>query len=293
MNKMALIEENIQNKIYSIRGKQVMLDRDLAQFYQVETRVLKQAVKRNIERFPEDFMFELNDNEIDFMVSQSVIPSKRHLGGSKPFVFTQEGVAMLSSVLKSKIAVEVNIYIFRAFAKMRKFLLANASMFQRIEQIEYKLIEHNKNFDKIFKLIENKEFKPQQGIFFDGQIFDAYKFINDLIKSAKDSIILIDNYVDDSVLTLFSKIPQIKVIIYTHTISKQLKQDYEKYKKQYNNVTLKRFKNSHDRFLIIDNKEVYHIGASLKDLGKKWFAFSKMDKTSLAVLDKLQKETNE
>jgi len=293
MNKMALIEENIQNKIYSIRGKQVMLDRDLAQFYQVETRVLKQAVKRNIKRFPEDFMFELTDDEIDFMVSQSVIPSKRHLGGSKPFVFTQEGVAMLSSVLKSKIAIEVNIYIFRAFAKMRKFLLANASMFQRIEQIEYKLIEHNKNFDKIFKLIENKEFKPQQGIFFDGQIFDAYKFINDLIKLAKDSIILIDNYVDDSVLTLFSKIPQIKVVIYTHTISKQLKQDYEKYQKQYNNVTLKRFKNSHDRFLIIDNKEVYHIGASLKDLGKKWFAFSKMDKTSLAVLDKLQKETDE
>ena len=296
MNKMALIEENIQNKIYSIRGKQVMLDEDLAKLYQVQTKRINEAVKRNIERFPDDLMFELTDEEFKNLRSQN---STSSWGGRRynPKVFTEQGVYMLATVLRSKVATDVTLSIMRTFTKMKSFLIQNETLFQKINQIEKRQISYeiktDEKIDKLFKALENKEFKPQQGIFFDGQIFDAYKFINDLMKLAKDSIILIDNYVDDSVLTLFSKIPQIKVIIYTHTISKQLKQDYEKYKKQYNNVTLKRFKNSHDRFLIIDNKEVYHIGASLKDLGKKWFAFSKMDKTSLAVLDKLQKETNE
>jgi len=183
---------------------------------------------------------------------------------------------------------------FRQWAtKILKEYIYNGYAINREKITQERILKLEKDVEYIKSQIKNQTIEYKQGIFFDGQIFDAYKFINDLIKLAKDSIILIDNYVDDSVLTFFSKIPQIKVIIYTHTISKQLKQDYEKYKKQYNNVTLKRFKNSHDRFLIIDNKEVYHIGASLKDLGKKWFAFSKMDKTSLAVLDKLQKETNE
>ena len=157
----------------------------MAELYQVETRALKQAVKRNINRFPIDFMFELTDSEINLMVSQNVIPSKKYLGGAKPYVFTEQGVSMLSSVLKSKIAVNVNIAIFRAFAKMRKILLTNAVIFQKFDYIEQKLLQHNENFEKVFKAIESKDIKPKQGIFYDGQIFDAYIFISDLIKSAK------------------------------------------------------------------------------------------------------------
>ena len=288
MNELIINEQNIQSKIYTIRKMQVMLDRDLAEFYKVETRALKQAVKRNLDRFPKDFMFELTNNEIDILVSQNVIPSKKSLGGAKPFVFTQEGVSMLSSVLRSKIAIEVNIAIFRAFSKMRNFLLSNASIFQRLDKIENKLLKYDDNFNKIFNAIEDKSIKPTQGIFYDGQIFDAYEFIATLIKSAKKEITLIDNYVDESVLTLFSKNQNIKVTIYTKSINKQLKLDLQKYNSQYKPITIKEFKNSHDRFLIIDKKEVYHIGASLKDLGKKWFAFNKMDIKSLGILEKLK-----
>ena len=289
MNKLTVNEQNIQHKIFILRSQQVLLDRDLAELYQVETRALKQAVRRNIDRFPNDFMFELNENEIDFLVSQNVIPSKKHLGGAKPYAFTEQGVAMLSSVLKSKIAVDVNIAIFRAFAKMRKFLVENASIFQKFNYIEQKLLEHDENFEKVFKAIENKELKPKQGIFFDGQIFDAYVFVSNLIKSANKSIILIDNYVDESVLTLFSKNQNIEVTIFTKNFSKQLKLDLEKYNKQYKPITIKKFTSAHDRFLIIDEKEIYHFGASLKDLGKKWFAFSKFDMKAVDILNKLKK----
>ena len=289
MKQLPINEQNIQNKIFTIRRQQVMLDRDLADLYQVETRVLKQAVRRNIDRFPDDFMFELTDDEIDFMVSQNVIPSKKHLGGAKPYVFTEQGVSMLSSVLKSKIAVNVNIAIFRAFAKMRKFLLTNASLFQKINYIEQKIIKHDKNFEKVFKAIESKELTPKQGIFFDGQIFDAYAFVSNLIKSAKKSIVLIDNYVDESILTLFSKNQQIEISIYTKNLSKQLKLDLKKYNSQYKPISIYKFTSSHDRFLIIDEKEIYHFGASLKDLGKKWFAFSKFDMEAIDILKKLKK----
>ncbi len=289
MNKLTVNEQNIQHKIFILRSQQVLLDRDLAELYQVETRALKQAVRRNIDRFPNDFMFELNENEIDFLVSQNVIPSKKHLGGAKPYAFTEQGVAMLSSVLKSKIAVDVNIAIFRAFAKMRKFLVENASIFQKFNYIEQKLLEHDENFEKVFKAIENKELKPKQGIFFDGRIFDAYVFVSNLIKSANKSIVLIDNYVDESVLTLFSKNQNIEVTIFTKNFSKQLKLDLEKYNKQYKPITIKKFTSAHDRFLIIDEKEIYHFGASLKDLGKKWFAFSKFDMKAVDILNKLKK----
>lgn len=285
---MELILEDINSKIYTIRGVQVMLDRDLAKLYQVENRVLKQAVKRNINRFPSDFMFVLNEKEIDLMVSQFVIPSKKHLGGAKPYAFTEQGVASLSSILNSHIAIEMNIAILRAFVKMRKFLLDNASIFQRFSQIEQKLLTHEDNFEKIFKAIEQKQVKQTQGIFYDGQIYDSYIFISDLLRSAKSEIILIDNYIDDSVLTLFSKNQNIKITIYTNTISKQLKLDFEKYSKQYDNITLKTFQNSHDRFLIIDKKEIFHIGASIKDLGKRWFAFSKIN----LDIDELIKKLN-
>jgi hypothetical protein len=287
MNEL-VIDEDIKNKIYTIRNVQVILDRDLAVLYEVETRVLKQAVKRNMERFPSDFMFELNDSEIEFMVSQSVIPSKQHLGGAKPFVFTEQGVSAIASILNSKIAVEIHINIIRTFVNMRKFISNNALIFERLDSLENKQLNTDKKIKTILNAIEDKSIKPKQGIFYDGQMFDAYTFVSDLIRSAKSKIILIDNYVDDSVLTLFSKNQNIDVIIYTKNISKQLNLDLKKYNSQYKKIEIKKFENSHDRFLIVDEKELFHLGASLKDLGKKWFAFSKMDLKSLDVLKRLE-----
>ena len=295
MNEIVIDEQNIKNKIYTIRGVQVMLDEDLAKLYQVETKVFNQAVKRNIARFPKHFRFQLTKEEYEYVLRSQIVTLKENLNKDMrgkhrkylPYVFTEQGVSMLSAVLKSDIAIEVSIKIIDAFVNMRKFLLSNASIFQRLDNIEHKLLKHDENFDKVFKAIEDKSIKPKQGIFYDGEIFDAYKFINELIKSAKRSIILIDNYIDETTLTLFSKVPDIKVTIYTKNISKQLKLDYKRYNQQYKNIELKEFKNSHDRFLIIDEKEIYHIGASLKDLGKKWFAFSKFDKDSFGLLERL------
>lgn len=286
MNELIINEQTIQNKICTIRGMQVMLDRDLAELYGVETRALKQAVKRNIERFPADFMLEATDEDINFMVSQSVIPSKKHLGGAKPFMFTEQGVANLSSVLTSPIAIEMNIKIIRAFVAVRKLFIQNISMFERFERIEQRLSIYDDNFNKLFDAIESKELKPKQGIFYEGQIFDAYAFVSELIKSAKKSIILIDNYVDETVLTMLSKNQEVQISIYTKTISKQFKLDLEKYNSQYKTLTLKEFDLSHDRFLLIDD-EIYHIGASLKDLGKKWFGFSKMHKESFEIIGRI------
>jgi len=194
---------------------------------------------------------------------------------------------MLSAVLKSDTAIQTSIKIINSFVQMRKFLLDNASIFQRFDRIEQQLLLHNNNFDTIFKAIESKQLQPAQGIFYDGQIYDAYVFANDLLRGSKDEIILIDNYIDDTVFTLFSKVPTIQVTIYTHSISKQLNLDFQKYSKQYSNITLKTFQNSHDRFLILDNKEIFHIGASLKDLGKKWFAFSKIDLEVETLIERL------
>ena len=300
-------ESKIKNNIHTICGLQVMLDRDLAELYEVSTKVLNQAVKRNIERFPQNFMFQLNEKEHDFLRSQIVTSNKEDLrfqigtsksnrGGRRylPFAFTEQGVAMLSGVLKSETAVRISIQIMNAFVSMRKFLLNNAQVFQRIDtvekkQIEYK-IETDEKFNKIFDAIESKDIKPEKGIFFDGQIFDAYKFFSDLIKTANKSIVLIDNYVDESVLILFTKRKKdVKVTIFTKEISEQLSLDLRKYNSQYPPIEIKEFKQSHDRFMIIDNKEVYHFGASLKDLGRKWFAFSKFDKEAFSLLDKLKK----
>ena len=288
MDKLITIDKlNIQNKILTIRGQQVMLDKDLAELYQVENRALKQAIKRNIDKFPDDFMFVLTDPEIDFMVSQNVIPSRQHLGGAKPYVFTEQGVSMLSSVLKSKIATKISIDIFRAFVQMRKFISQNATIFQRLDSLEEKQFLTDTKIDKVLNAIEDKSIKQKQGIFYDGEVFDAYIFVVNLVKSATKSIILIDNYVDESVLTLFSKNQNISVTIYSQKISKQLKLDLKKYNTQYKPIEIKSFKESHDRFMIIDETEVYHFGASLKDLGKKWFAFSKFDVGAVEMLRRL------
>jgi hypothetical protein len=292
MNKIRQ-KVDIKNKIFTLRNVQVILDKDLSILYNVENRVLKQSVKRNLSRFPNDFMFEATNDEIDFMVSQSVIPSKQHLGGAKPFLFTEQGVASLSGILNSDIAIQINIEILRAFVNMRKFLASNGELFQRLEliekrQITYELKIDNK-FEKIFNALEDKSLTPKQGIFFDGQIFDAYAFISSLIKEANKSIIILDNYIDESVLIHLSKAPlHVNITILTKNISKQLKLDIQKYNQQYKNLTIKEFKNSHDRFIIIDKKEIYHIGASLKDLGKKWFAFSLLEKNSFGLMDKIE-----
>ena len=286
MNEEIIHIDEIKTKIYTIRGVQVMLDSDLAKLDGVETRVLNQAVKRNKERFPEDFMFQLTKEEVESLRSQIVISSwggRRYL----PYAFTEQGVAMLSAVLKSKTAVEVSIKIMKAFVAMRKFILKNAEIFSRLEKVEYKLSEHDKKFEALFDALANKDEIPNQGIFFDGQIFDAYKFACDLIRSAKKSIVLIDNYIDESVLTLFTKRkPEVKAFIYVGKITKQIELDLKKHNEQYPPVEIKEIRNIHDRFLIIDDKDVYHIGASLKDLGKKVFAFSRMDKEGLKILEK-------
>lgn len=285
-----MLEANeIANKIYTIRGLQVILDRDLAVLYGVKPIRLREQVKRNIDRFPTDFMFQLTEEEVNYMVSQNAIPSKQYLGGALPNVFTEQGVASVSSVLTNKTAIEININIMRAFVQMRKFISNNAVLFQRLDTLERKQQASDAKLEKILVAIEDKSNKPKQGVFFDGQIFDAYVFVSDLIRSAKTSIVLIDNYVDDTVLTLLSKRePGCSATLYTKTVSKQLRLDLTKHNGQYAPIEIQILKEAHDRFLIIDGAEVYHIGASLKDLGKKWFAFSRFEKEALALLGKLE-----
>jgi hypothetical protein len=258
MNEIMVNEENIKSKIYTVRGLQVMLDSDLAELYGVETKVFNQAVKRNEKRFPDDFRFQLTQTEYQNLRSQIVTSSLVSHGGARylPYVFTEQGVSMLSAVLKSDIAVDISVNIIRVFVNMRKFISNNALIFQRLETLENKQSKNDEKFNKLFEALEDNTIKPKQGIFYDGEVFDAYRFVADLIRSAKNKIILIDNYVDDSVLTLFSKNQNIEVVIYTQTISKQLTLDLEKYNAQYKAIEIKSFKYSHDRFMIIDDVNI-------------------------------------
>lgn len=306
-NIVEINNENISNKIYTIRGLAVMLDRDLAELYGVETKALNQAVKRNEARFPSDFMFQLSKIEFENWRSQFVTSNPDDALRSQivtlengrgkhrkyiPYAFTEQGVSMLSAVLKSDVAVGISVKIIRAFVEMRKIISSNSLLFSKMEALEKRQISYEIKTDvkieEVLNALEEKLQKPDEGIFFDGQIYDAYAFVNDLFRSAKSEIVLIDNYIDDTVFTLFSKYPNLKIKIYTQTISKQIRLDYQKYQAQYQNIELKEFKNAHDRFMIIDNKEVYHIGASLKDLGNKWFAFSKFEINALEILGRLK-----
>ena len=278
-NKPTISTKEIRNLIYSIRGKQVMLDSDLASLYQVETKNLNKAVKRNIERFPASFCFQLTEEEVENLRFQFGTSSLSY-GGRRyfPYVFTEQGVAMASAILRSDIAVKVSVEIMEAFVEMRRMLISNASLFHRLDKIELKQLEADQKFEEIFKALESDKLHSEKGIFYDGQIFDAYTFISDIIRSAKISIILIDNYVDDTVLTLLGKRGQsVTATIYTKNISNQLQLDLQRYNSQYPSIDLHTFAQAHDRFIIIDGTELYNIGASLKDLGKKWFAFSRMD----------------
>ena len=285
---------DIKPMIRVIRGQQVIIDRDLALLYGVETRVLNQAVKRNSERFPDDFMFQLSKEDVEILKSQNVTSS---WGGDRrlPYAFTEQGIAMLSSVLKSQTAVDVNIRIMRAFVSMRRFIATNAQLFQRLETIEYHQLEMkqhqevtDKSIDEVFKRLD-ANIPPIQGIFYDGQVFDAYRFVSDLMRKAKRSIVLIDNYVDDTVLTLLDKRENgVTATIYTQRISSQFQLDVDRHNAQYPLIEIKLFNKAHDRFLLVDD-EVYHIGASIKDLGKKWFGFTLMrDITATELINKIK-----
>lgn len=281
--------KHIENKIFTIRGVQVMLDSDLAMLYGTETKFINRALKRNPLRFPDTFVFELNEKEWDDLKFQ-IGTSSGH-GGRRtlPHVFTEQGIAMLSSVLNTETAIQASIQIMQAFVNMRKFLLNNASLFQRLDQLETKQLKTDEKVEKVFKALESGIAQPEKGIFFEGEIFDAYSLVSKIIKSANESIVLIDNYIDDSVLTLLTKRSNnVSATIYTQKITKALRLDLEKHNEQYSSIQVHALKNSHDRFLIIDEKHLYHIGASLKDLGKKWFAFSQMDDLVQSVLDRLK-----
>jgi hypothetical protein len=256
-----------------------MLDKGIAAFYGVKARRLREQVKRNINRFPNDFMFQLTDNEVDNMVSQIATPSRQSLGGSLPYAFTEQGVAAISSVITSERAAEVSIMIMRTFVALREYNITNELIYQRVDLLEINQIDNKKQIRHLFNALNKSKEHPQQGIFFKGQIYDAYTFAADLIRSAKQSLTLIDNFIDDTVLTLFIKRKKgVSLQIITQKDSKELLLDIKKHQEQYPDVKLVLNRNFHDRFLIIDEQQVYHFGASLKDLGKKCFAFTKMNK---------------
>ena len=293
-NEISILEENsIRSKIHVIRGQQVMLDRDLAVLYLVETKVLNQAVKRNIVRFPENFMFQLNDTEFENWRSQFVTSNSDKMGLRRPpYAFTEQGVAMLSAVLKSDTAVRVSIQIMNAFVSMRHFLQNNAEIFVELNAMrqhqvdtDVHLKETDNKIDKLFTLMDKYNVKETQGIFFQGQLFDAYAKFESFLSAAKKEIVLIDNYVDLSILQrLAKKKKSVNVTIYTDPKTKLTAQDVQTFNSQYPTLTLNYTTKTHDRFLIIDNATIYHIGASLKDLGKRCFGFSILDSSFIPMI---------
>ena len=264
-------DEEIKNLIYTIRGKQVMLDSDVAMLYHYTTKNINKAVKRNIDRFPEDFCFQLTESEFQNLRFQFGTLNRKVNNGDVtrkylPYVFTEQGISMLSGVLKNEIAVKVSISIIRAFVEMRKFLMLNGQVFGRLTSIEHKLLEHDKKFDEVFKQLQQEE-NIKQKIFYEGQIYDAYILIIDIIKKANKKILIIDNYIDDSVLKMLTKKNKnVEVIILTSDKSNIEKIDIQKFNKEYPVLKVAKTNKFHDRFIVIDNKEMYHLGASIKDL---------------------------
>lgn len=282
--------EDIKNMIYTIRGKQVMLDSDVAMLYHYPTKRVNETVNRNKLRFPENFCFQLTEEENKNLRSQFATSSlpKENYGGRRylPYAFTEQGIAMLSGLLKNDTAIQVSINIMNAFVEMRKFILNNGQLFERLTNVEYKLLEHDKKFDKIFNELQHEEVEFKQRIFFEDQIYDAYQLIKKLIKKAKEKLLIIDNYIDDTILSLLTKKNKnVKVTILTSQKSNISKLDLQKFNKEYPTLEVAKTNKFHDRFIIIDNQELYHIGASLKDLGKKCFAISKIeDKNYIKII---------
>ena len=276
---------SIEKMIYVIRDKQVMLDSDLAILYQVETGALNRAVKRNISRFPEDFRFQLTKEEYQNLRCQTGISSfaqgENNYGGRRtlPYVFTEQGISMLASVLHSEVAIKVSIGIMRAFVEMRRFIANNALLFERISNVELKQLEYQKQTDE--KL---------------DQIFDAFSLIVSLIQKAEKEIVLIDGYVDIGTLNLLTKKNEnVTVVMYTLKRTKLSQEDVNNFNSQYPLLEVRYTKVSHDRFLILDKKNVYHIGASLKDAGKKCFGISLIEDAGIVrdILQRLEIETEE
>ena len=290
---MEITVQSIQSSIYTIRNQQVMLDADLAAIYGYEVRALNQQVKRNISRFPEDFMFQLTKEEVKVVKSQIVISSDTSFfagqsGGRRkpPYAFTEQGIYMLGTVLRGQVADQQTIYIMRAFREMRHFYANNELMFQRISSIELRQLDFERNtdekFDIIFDYIHEHE-ESTQKVFFDGQIFDAFSLIADIISKATQDIILVDGYVDTGTLDLLSKKQSgVHVSIYTTNRGDKLTvSDITTFNTQYPSITKYYTSRFHDRFLILDHSTIYHIGASLKDAGKKSFAISLIEDTSI------------
>ena len=272
--------EDIKNLIYTIRGKQVMMDSDVANIYHCETKYVNRVVKRNIERFPEEFCFQLNENEFEVLRCQFVTLNENGRGQHRkylPYVFTEQGIAMLSALLKSDIAVSVSVNIMKAFIEMRKFLMLNGQVFERLTSVEHKLLEHDKRFDEVFNQLQLEE-NIKQRIFFDGQIYDAYSIIIDIIKKANKKILIIDNYIDDSVLKMLTKKKNnVEVVILTSNKSNIQNIDIQKFNKEYPILKIAKTNKFHDRFIVLDNEEMYHLGASIKDLGRKCFGINKIE----------------
>ena len=291
INRFNLSTHHIEQYIFDLRGIQVMVDRDLAMLYGVPTGRLNEQVSRNRERFPDSFMFQLTTGEKNELLANCDRLNGLKHSSTCPYAFTEQGVAMLSAVLHSKTAVEVSIQIMQTFVGIRKFISSHAGLFQRLEKIEKKQLETDQKFERLFGALEDKTLIPSQGIFYDREIFDAYFLVIKLIKTAKTSIVLIDNYIDETVLLMLSKRPKgVEAIIYTSKITKTLQNDLKKHNSQYAPVTVKIFRKAHDRFLVIDTKTVYHIGASLKDAGKKWFAFSEINLDANEMITRIQTE---
>lgn len=288
--------KQIESKILTIRGVQVMMDRDIAELYGISTGRLNEQVKRNMERFPEHFRFQLNTVERDEVIANCENLQDLKFNPSLPYCFTEQGVAMLSAVLHTPVAVRVSIQIMEAFVEMRHTIAANDQIVRRLETIEHhqlSLAQHQNETDnkieEVFRRLDEGQVKPQQGIFFDGQVYDAYQLVSNLIRKAKKRLVLIDNYIDDTVLTMLDKRESgVKATIYTKYIEKPLRLDIARHNSQYAKIDVLTFKKAHDRFLIVDN-EVYHIGASIKDLGKRWCTFTLMrDFTAKDLLAKIK-----
>ena len=278
-DKNLVIEDNkeIQSMIYTFRGRQVMIDRDLAYLYNVETKALNQAVKRNISRFPESFRFQISDDEKDELVTNCDRFETLKHSSSNPYVYTEQGIAMLSAVLRSDVAVEVSVKIMNSFVEMRKFLLSNREMFARLDRVELKQLETDKKLEEVFDYIATTK-EVKQKIFFNGQIYDAFSLMVEIVEKAEKELILIDNYVDVNTLNILSKKKDgVNVLIVTSGKGNLTDKDIAKFNSQYPKLTVKISKDFHDRFLIIDRKEVYHIGASIKDAGKKSFGITKLE----------------
>ena len=284
-----LIKSEIESRIFTIRGMQVMLDSDLAFIFQVDTKRINEQVKRNGSRFPKEFCFQLSNVEWNTMKSQIATSSRKPGGKVKsPWVFTEHGIAMLATRLNSELASQISVEIVNVFVSAKHSNLNFIRINERLNYLSEREESNSQEISKIWEFI-HAEKTPKTGIFFQNQIFDAYVFSSELIAKAKKSIILIDNYIDETTLVQLSKRnKKVPCIIYTEKLTEQLKLDLEKHDAQYPPIEIRILKNAHDRFLILDEKELYHIGASLKDLGKRWFAFSRMDGFVKEVLNHLR-----